>query len=97
MLYERPLKPSLRKHPDHIVLYMGTNDLDSYRPLDLIAKSIVNVVSSTQNHKHDVTVSNIISRADCFKLKQVNENLSKLCVEKNLHLIDHSKDCKLNI
>ena len=90
------IKPSLRKKPDHIVLHVGTNDLVSDRPPDLIAKSIVDVASSRKNENHDVAVSNIIARADLFKEKanEVNDCLSKLCMKRNIYLIDHSKTLK---
>ena len=69
---------------------MGTNDLVSDRPPDLIAKSIVNVASSMKNENHDVSVPNIITRADHFKEKanEVNDYLSKLCMERNIYLIN---------
>ena len=62
----------------------------------LIAKSIVDVASSMKNENHVVTVSNIITRADHFneKLNEVNGYLSKLCMERNIYLIDHSKTLK---
>ena len=63
------IKPSLREKPYHIVFHVGTNDLASDRPPDLIAKSIVDVASRMKNENHDVTVSNIIARADLFKEK----------------------------
>ena len=53
---------------------MGTNDLVSDRPPDLIAKSIVDVASSMKNENHGVTVSNIIARADLFKEKENEVN-----------------------
>ena len=43
------IKPTLREKPDFIVLHVGTNDLVSDRPPDLIAKSIVDVASSMKN------------------------------------------------
>ena len=90
------IKPTLREKPDHIVLHVGTNDLVSDRPPDLIAKPIVNVASSMKNENHDVSVSNIITRADHFKEKanEVNDYLSKLCMERNIYLIDHLKTLK---
>ena len=90
------IKPSLREKTDHIVLHMGTDDFVSDRPPDLIAKSIVDVVSSMKNENHDLTVSNMIARADLFKEKadKVNDYLSKLCMERNIYLIDHSKTLK---
>ena len=69
------LKPSLTESPDHFVLHVGTNDLDSDRPPDLIAKSIFDVASSLKANKHDVTISNIITRNDSFmaKANEVNK------------------------
>ena len=58
------IKPTLIEKLDHIVLHVGTNDLVSDRPPDLIAKSILDIASSIKNENHDVTVSNIITRAD---------------------------------
>ena len=74
------------------MLHVCTNDLVSDRPSDLIAKSIVDVASSMKNENH-VTVSNIIARADLFKKKanEVNDYLSKLCMERNIYVIDHSE------
>ena len=90
------IKPTLREKPDHIVLYVSTNDLVSDRSLDLIVKSIVDVASSMKNESHDITVSNIITRAYHLKEKanEVNDYLSKLCMERNIYLIDHSKTLK---
>ena len=63
------LKLSSRENPDSFALYIGTNDLDSDRSPDLIAKSIVDVVSSLKTIKHDVTILNIIKRNNCFMAK----------------------------
>ena len=53
----------------------------------------MDVASSMKNEIHDVTVSNIIARADHFngKTNEVNDYLSKLCMERNIYLIDHWK------
>ena len=61
-------------NPDHFVLYVDTNDLDSDRSPDLIAKSIVDAVSSLiKSHKHDVTISNITQNGRFIsKLSKVN-------------------------
>ena len=44
----------------------------------------------------DVTISNIITRNDCFiaKPNEVNKCLTELCFERNFLLIDHSKTLK---
>ena len=90
------LKPSLRENPDHFVLHVGTDNLDSDRSPDLIAKLIVDVASSLKTDKHDVTISNIITRNDRFvaKANEVNKCLTELYFERNFLLIDHSKILK---
>ena len=90
------LKLSLRQNPHHFVLHVGTNDLDSDQSPDLIAKSIVDVAFSLKTDKHDVTISNIITRNDHFmaKANEVNKCLTELCFERNFLLIDHSKTLK---
>ena len=90
------LNPSLRENPDHFVLHAGTNDLDSDRSPDLIAKSIVDVASSLKFNKHDATISNTITRNDRFmaKVNEVNKCLTELYFERNFLLIDHSKTLK---
>ena len=90
------IKPSVKEKPDHIVLHLGTNDLVSDRPPDLIAKSIVDVAPSMKNENPDVTVSNIITRTDHLKEKasEVSDYLSKLCMERTIYLIDHSTTLK---
>ena len=79
-------KPSLRENPYHFVLHIGTNDLNSDRSPELIAKSITDVGSSLKNDSHDVSISSIVVRNDKFKEKavQVNENLEWLCAERNM-------------
>ena len=67
--------------------------LDSDRLPDLIAKSIVDVASSLKTYKHDATISNIITRNDCFmeKANKVNKYLTERCFVRKFLLIDHSK------
>ena len=88
------MKPSLRKNPDHFVLHIGTNDLNSDRSPELIAKSITDVGSSLKNDSHDVSISSIVVRNDKFKEKaaQVNENLERLCAERNIYFVNHAKN-----
>ena len=90
------IKTTLKEKLDCIVLHIGENGLDSDRPPDVIAKSVADVASSMKVEKHDVTVSNIVIRANQFKekSKEVNDYLSKLCMGRNIYLIDHSKILK---
>ena len=77
------LKPSLSENPDHLVLYVGINDLDSDWSPDLIAKSIVDFAPILKTDKLDVTISNIIIRNNRFigKANEVNKCLTERCFE----------------
>ena len=81
------MKPSLRENPNHFVLHIGKNDLNSDRSPELIAKSIADVGSSLKNDSHDVSISSAVVRNDKFKEKaaQGNKNLEKLCAEYIFH------------
>ena len=94
------VKPSLRSTPNHFILHVGTNDLNSNQTSEVIAKEIVDLATSLKNNQHDVSVSNIILRTDNSKLNakrcEVNRILSQLCQERNMYLIDNSKKIKPN-
>ena len=94
------VKPSVRISPDHFILHVGTNDLSSDKSSEEITRSIIGLATSIKNEKHDVSISNIIIRADDKKLGEkrceVNSFLGKLCKEKNYYLIDHSTRNHLN-
>ena len=87
------MKPSMREKPDHTILRVGTNDLNSDRPSYLTAKSIVDLVITLKINRQNVSISNIIIRNDSFneKAMEVNGYLKQLCIEKNIFLIDHTK------
>ena len=58
------MKASMREKPDHIILQVGTNDLNSDRQPDLIVKSIVDLAITLKNNSQNLSVSNIIMRND---------------------------------
>ena len=87
------MKPSMRGKCDHTILHVGTKGLNSDRPSDLIAKSIVDLVIALKNNLKNVSTSNIIMRNDNFneKAMEVNDCLKQFCIENNIFLIDHTK------
>ena len=87
------MKPSMREKPDHTILRVGTNDLNSDRPSYLTAKSIVDLVITLKINRQNVSISNIIIRNDSFneKAMEVNGYLKQLCTERNIFMIDHPK------
>ena len=64
------LKPSLRENPDHFIFHARTNDMNSERFLQLIAKSFIGLAASVKNENHDGSISNIIARADNQELRE---------------------------
>ena len=58
------LKHSLRENPNHFILHVVTNDLNSKRSPELIDKSIADLAASLKNENHDVSISNIIVRTE---------------------------------
>ena len=87
------IKPVMRKKLDHTILHVGTNDLNSNRPSDLIAKSIADLTITLKNNSQNVSVSNIIMRNDNFtdKFMEVNGYLKQFFIERNIFLIEHTK------
>ena len=87
------VKPSVRSSPDYFILHVGKNDLSLDKSPEEIARSIIDAATSVKNEKHNVSISNIIIRADDSKLEEkrgkVNSFLGKLCKKKNYYLIDH--------
>ena len=57
------MKPSTRVKPNHFILHVGANDLNSNRPLDKNAKTIINLASELISDKFHVSFSSIILRA----------------------------------
>ena len=80
------MKPSMREKPDHIILHIGTNDLNSDRVPDLIVKSIFDLAIAIKNNSQNVSISNIIMRNDKLsdKAMKVNVHLKRFCIEKNI-------------
>ena len=88
-------KPSVRDKPDHFIIHVGTNDLNSEMSPKQIAESIVDLAMSLRTESNNVSVSNIILRTNNSLLNQkgceVNSHLKDLCEERNLYLIDNTK------
>ena len=65
------------ENPEHFILHIATNDLNSKRSPELIAKSIVDAACSLKNESHNLCVSSLVIRNDKFKAKvtEANRNL----------------------
>ena len=93
---EDHIKQVIRDNPDHEIFHIGTNDVPSDKSAEDVAKSIVELALSAKSASCDVSISNILVRKDRHqsKCQEVNDHLKEICVEKNINLIDHSKNIK---
>ena len=82
------VKSLVRSSPDHFILHVCTNDLSSDKSPEKIARSIIDLVTSIKNEKHDVSISNIIIRAGDKNLEEkrceVNSSLGEIMEGENL-------------
>ena len=58
------IKPSIRAKPNHFILHVRTNYLNSKRPPDEIVKTIIDLASELKSEKSDVSISSIIMRVE---------------------------------
>ena len=58
------VKPSLRSSPGHFILRADANDLPSDSSSKEIARATTDLAVTVKNQMHDVSISNIIIRAD---------------------------------
>ena len=88
----------LRENPDHFILHIDTNDLNTERSPEPTAISIVDLATRLKGNSRDVIVSNILVRTNNSNLNEkgceVNAHLTEMCKEWKLNLINHSKKIK---
>ena len=91
-------KLSIRDEPDHFIVHVGTNDLNSEVSSKSIAESIVHLTMTLKTESNNVSVSNIVLRTDNSlsnqKQYEVNSHLKDLCEERNLYLIENTEKFK---
>ena len=89
------VKPTIRDfHPDHIILPVGTNDLNSEKASSQIAHSIIELHNSLKTGNNEITISLIVPRADNLnnKANEVNNRLINMCKERNINFVNHKDD-----
>ena len=87
------VKPTVRDfNPDHIILHCETNDLNSERTANEIAKSIIELAPSLKSKDNKISISLIVPRNDNRnnKSSEVNCRLLHMCAERNIPYIDHT-------
>ena len=81
-------KPSIRDEPDHLIIHVGTNDLNLEKSSKSVAELIVDFAMSLKTESNDVSVSNSLLNQ---KGSEVNSHFKDLCKDRNLYLIDNIK------
>ena len=87
------VKPCIRENdPDHVILHVGTNKLNSEFLPERIAKSIVDVAKNIKSEKRSVSISGVVPRNDDLnnKASEVNKELSRMCKKEKLPFLEHS-------
>ena len=89
------LKPTLRKHPDNLIIHVGTNDICKSDPkivadkVTILAKQFKKDSSNTE-----VVISSLVVRNDgpelAKKVQQTNILLKSNCISHDLGFLDNS-------
>ena len=80
-------KPCTREeNSDHIILHVGTNDLNSDNSPERVGKSIIELAKNLFHDNRKVTLSGIIPRNDEWnnKAELVNNHLNEMCTSANI-------------
>ena len=88
------VKPTLKRHPNEVIIHVGTNDIPTESPTEII-KSISALGEAIKSEHHNIalTFSEVVLRNDnqgfADKVNLVNNRLNSLCTRKNWGLISH--------
>ena len=79
-------------NPGHIILYCGTNDLNSERAASQIASSIIELALSLKSKDNKTSISLIVPENHNLnsKASEVNSRLVRICTDQNIPYIDHT-------
>ena len=85
--------PTKRRNPGHVVIHVGTNDLESDKPPKEIAKDIHDIAQSLKTNDKMVTISGLVPRGDQMlngKVVKVNDELMEIARSCKFGFVDHS-------
>ena len=90
------VKSVSQDNTDPIVIHIGNNDVSSNKTPETIAKSILDLATSSKSTTCDISLSNILTKKDKHqqKAQEINSYLKELCKEFNIRHIDHEKSIK---
>ena len=83
------MKSTLEEGPDQFILHVGTNDLNTEKSPEFIAKSIVELATALKANSCDVGISNIIVPTNNSNLNEKGCQVKEMCKKRKLNLINH--------
>ena len=86
-------KPTITElNPEHIILHVGTNDLNTEKTASQVSKSILDLVNSLKNETNTIHASLIVPWNDHLnnKVNEVNSRLINMCQQQNIKIINHT-------
>ena len=93
------LKPTLRKHPDKLIIHVGTNDIRKSDPKIVADKVTIPAKQFKKDSSNtEVVISSLVVRNDgpelAKKVQQTNILLKSNCISYDLGFLDNSNiDC----
>ena len=84
--------PTMKRDPEKVTLYCGTNDIRSQATPEIIAKETMELAVSLSTKENTVFVSGIVPRGDNWnnKASEINKHLQSACSSRNMPFIDNS-------
>ena len=96
------IKPTLALKPKQVIIHVGTNDLKTKSPGEIIynLKNLGNQAKQ-ENPCSDVSLSQIVIRSDDTRLQnklvEVNKCIQDLCEQENWGVIDNSNISNMHL
>ena len=86
------LKPTMEKHPQQILLHVGTNDLRDQNP-NVVVDNVVELARKIESETSArIILSELVTRLDDVSsdsVKTVNQKLKKFCNQNNWKPVQH--------
>ena len=86
-------KPTIKElNSEHIILHVGTNNLNSEKTVSQTAKSVLDLTNPLENETNTIHVSFIVPRNENWnnKVDEVNSRLTNMCQQRNIMIINHT-------
>ena len=83
------LQPIISRGPDHVILHVGTNDLSSSKPEEVVSK-IISLTNKLKEHGINVIVSSLIIRSDPLNDRVIKVNEPLKANADKFEIVEHS-------